>query len=132
MLPKQPFLFHFHFPVIVRLALSADTAPTCPMTRTQVIDAYFMEHRARLIDIAAFLDRLDRAAPDADAPNGAAGDFREAAFRQALQILSDGDPQRAARVLDLLSDHTTELPQSADGMKGASGAPPAAVDGGAA
>lgn len=97
------------------------------MTRTQVIDAYFMEHRARLIDIAAYLDRLDRADSDSTDP-----DFRDAAFRQALQILTDGDTHRAARVLDLLSDQTTEMPQSADGMKGASGAPAAAGDGGAA
>ena len=88
------------------------------MTRTQVIDAYFMEHRARLIDIAAFLDRLERAAGDDDRD-----DIRESSFLSALEILSDGHPRRAARILSLLSDHTEELPQSAEGMKGASGAP---------
>ncbi|MEO2031105.1 MAG: hypothetical protein ABGZ35_03365 [Planctomycetaceae bacterium] len=93
------------------------------MTRTEVIDAYFMEHRARLIDVAAFLDRLDRAAPDD------AVDFRESSFHRALEILSDGQPQRAARILSLLSDHTEQLPQSAEGMKGASGAPISLVDG---
>lgn len=96
------------------------------MTRSQVVDAYFMEHRARLIDIAAFLDRLDRAT------DGGTPDFRESAFRQALTILSDGESHRAGRILGLLSDHTEDLPQSADGMKGASGAPPVASDGGAA
>jgi hypothetical protein len=34
----------------------------------------------------------------------------------------DGQPQRAKRILDLLSDPTVEMPQSAHGMKGASGA----------
>ena len=91
---------------------------TCPMSREDVVNAYFMEHRAKLIDIAAFLDRLDRARPESDTT-----DFREAAFRQALAILTDGDGHRAKRVLAILSDHTTELPQSAEGMKGASGAP---------
>lgn len=94
------------------------------MTRRQVIDAYFMEHRARLIDIAAFLDRLERAASHGDGD-----DIRESSFRSSLDILSDGQPHRAARILSLLSDHTQELPRSAEGMKGASGAPVSQVDG---
>ncbi|MEY3459980.1 MAG: hypothetical protein RL215_3137 [Planctomycetota bacterium] len=89
---------------------------TCPLSRPQVMQQYFLEHRARLLDIAAFLDRLDRATPASDA------DFRELAIRQALNVLTDGQPHRAARILQLLSDHSTELPQSAHGMKGALGA----------
>jgi len=103
--------------------MSADAQTSCPMTRTQVVDTYFMEHRAKVIDIAAFLDRLERA-------NGECDDIRESSLRQALAILSDGEPQRAARILSMLSDHTTEMPQSAEGMKGASGAPVSLVDGG--
>lgn len=103
--------------------MATNLEPTCPMTRTELIDTYFMEHRARLIDIAAFLDRLDRSAGDGN-------DIRESSFRQAIQVLSDGQSQRAARILSLLSDHTTELPQSAEGMKGATGAPVSLVDGG--
>ncbi|MFN5744372.1 MAG: hypothetical protein ACK5A1_22570 [Planctomyces sp.] len=34
----------------------------CPLSREQIVAQYFLEHRARLLDIAAFLDRLDRAA----------------------------------------------------------------------
>ena len=34
--------------------------PTCPMTHKETVDRYFLEHRAKLLDIAAFLDRLDR------------------------------------------------------------------------
>lgn len=89
-----------------------------------MIDAYFMEHRARLIDIAAYLDRLERA----NATSGAE-DIRESSFREAVAILSDGQPQRAARILSLLSDHTDQLPQSAAGMKGASGAPVSLIGG---
>jgi len=91
---------------------------TCPLGRREVIDAYFLEHRAKLIDIAAWLDRLDRARPESEVI-----DFRDAAFRQALGILADGEGHRAKRILDLLSDQTTALPQSAQGMKGASGVP---------
>ena len=90
---------------------------TCPQTREQVLQLYFLEHRAKLLDVAAFLDRLDRAQPGAGS-----ADFREAAFRNAAQILTDGQSQRTARILSLLSDDSTELPQSAHGMKGASGA----------
>ncbi|MEZ6059601.1 MAG: hypothetical protein R3C19_04495 [Planctomycetaceae bacterium] len=89
-----------------------------PQNRQQVLDTYFMEHRAKLIDIAAYLDRIDRAAKEGDG-----ADFRDAAFRESLAILSDGQPHRAKRILALLSDHSTDLPQSAHGMKGAAGAP---------
>ena len=89
---------------------------TCPLSRAQVIQQYFLEHRAKLLDIAAFLDRLDRATPEGEP------DFRETALRQALVVLADHQPHRAARILHLLSDHSTEIPQSAQGMKGALGA----------
>ncbi len=96
---------------------------SCPLTYAQIVDTYFLEHRAKLIDVAAFLDRLERAADGA--PN--ADDFRVAALREALDILRDGNGERAKRVLDLLSDPTTEIPQSAQGMKGALGAAPEAA-----
>ena len=90
---------------------------TCPQTREQALNMYFLEHRAKLLDVAAFLDRLDRAKPASDAV-----DFRQAALNDAARILTDGKSNRAARILSLLSDDSTELPQSAHGMKGASGA----------
>jgi len=95
----------------------ADATYSCPQSREQVLNMYFMEHRAKLLDVAAFLDRIDRAQPAS-----AAVDFREAALKKAVQILLDGQPHRTKRVLDLLSDETIEIPQSAHGMKGASGA----------
>jgi len=91
---------------------------TCPLARGRVVDEYFLEHRAKLIDIAAFLDRVDRARGD-----DRGDDFRMAAFRKALAILNDREPGRAGRILDAFSDHATSMPQSAHGMKGASGAP---------
>ncbi len=36
------------------------------MTRQQVLDLYFMDARFRLIELAAFLDRVDRAEGQAD------------------------------------------------------------------
>jgi len=83
------------------------------MKREQVIDLYFMEARAKLIDLAAFLDRVDRAA--------GTDDFRMAAFRHALQELPVSQPHRAKRVLLSLSDPTTE-PIPAATAKTAAGA----------
>ena len=98
---------------------------TCPMTRQQVADRYFLESRAKLIDIAAFLDRLDRSKPTRD--NLEEEDFRTAALRQAIALLIDGKSDRARRVLEHFSD-PTEGPIPAAGTKGAAGAysaPPA-------
>ena len=92
---------------------------SCPASRSKVVDLYFLEHRAKLIDIASFLDRVDRARADDDET-----DFRVEAFCRALAILSDGKPQRARRVLELLSDHSTTPIESAAGLKGAFGANP--------
>jgi hypothetical protein len=85
------------------------------MTRQQVLDLYFMENRAKLIDLAAFLDRVDRASGDAD--------FRLAAFREAMKHLADNKPDRAKSVLLSLSDPTAEPIEKAPG-KGAVGAWP--------
>lgn len=85
------------------------------MTRQQVLDLYFMENRAKLIDLAAFLDRVDRAGGDAD--------FRLGAFREAMKHLSEDRPERARNVLLSLSDPTLEPIDKAPG-KGAVGAWP--------
>jgi hypothetical protein len=85
------------------------------MKREQVIDLYFMEARAKLIDLAAFLDRVDRA-PGTD-------DFRMAAFRRALHELPGAEPDRAKRVLLGLSDPTTD-PLPVATTKSAAGAWP--------
>jgi hypothetical protein len=85
------------------------------MNRQKLLDLYFMDARAKLIDIAAFLDRIDRADGEAD--------FRYAAFRKALGELDHGEPVRAKSVLLSLSDPTTAPIEKAPG-KGACGAWP--------
>lgn len=84
----------------------------------ETIDTYFLEHRAKLIDVAAFLDRVERA--------GGRTDFRMAAFERCLKLLLDGRPERARRVLEELSDPTEKPIASAAGLKGAFGACPEA------
>ena len=71
------------------------------MNRQELLDLYFMDARSKLIDIAAFLDRLDRAEGEAD--------FRLAAFREALKEFASDEPLRAKNVLLSLSDPTTNL-----------------------
>jgi len=85
------------------------------MTRAQVLDLYFMDARCKLIELAAFLDRVDRASGEAD--------FRLTAFRAAMKHLADGDPKRAESVLRSLSDPTSTPIDKAPG-KGAVGAWP--------
>ncbi len=80
-----------------------DGAIRCRLSQRQLIDEYFMEHRTKVLDIAAFLDRLDRAAAR-DAEN----DFRYVAFRETLHELVSPTPGRVERVQMILSDQTTE------------------------
>ncbi len=91
---------------------------SCPLSREEVLDAYFLEHRAKLIDIAAFLDRIRRADPKDQAKD----DFRLIALRQAIAVLSDDQEHRAKRILQTFSDHTTQLPDTAKLTKPACGA----------
>lgn len=93
-----------------------------------IVDLYFMENRARLLDLAAFLDRLDRAdAREATggATGGATGEAtrgRMVAFRKALAILGSGRPDRAVAIQMVLSDTRMEPRERAD-RKSAVGAP---------
>jgi hypothetical protein len=85
------------------------------MTRQQVLDLYFMDARCKLIDLAAFLDRVQRASGPED--------FRLTAFRKALGILSQPDNEKAKQVLLAFSDPTVE-PIPAATTKAACGAWP--------
>jgi hypothetical protein len=92
--------------------------PQLPLSKSAVVDRYFLEHRAKVLDLAAFLDRVDRAKPT---NGGSADDFRLVSLRGAITLLLDGEPERAKRILDLMSDPSTE-PIAAAPMKGATGA----------
>jgi hypothetical protein len=83
------------------------------MTRQQVLDLYFMDARSKLIDLAAFIDRVERATGEED--------FRMKAFRDALKELSGGNKEKAKQVLLAFSDPTAE-PIIAANTKAACGA----------
>ncbi len=83
------------------------------MTRQQIIDLYLLDARHRLVELAAFLDRVERA--------DGKDDFRLKAFRAALGELSGSKKGKAKNVLLAFSDPTTKPVTKAAG-KGATGA----------
>ena len=70
------------------------------LTAVALLDREFLEVRCRLIDIAAALDRVDRA-PDRDVVQD---DPRMTQLAGAVGILMDGKPDRALRVQRAFSD----------------------------
>jgi hypothetical protein len=66
-----------------------------------MVDEYFIENRTRLLEIAAFMDRVDRIDPAV-----ASRDFRMQAFTEAVNALAGDD--RLMRIQMLLSDPTIE------------------------
>ncbi len=95
-----------------------------PLTSSQVVDRYFLEHRAKALDIAAFLDRFDRAAvAEGVAPSATTTDVRIRALCAALELIRDGKAERTRRTLELWSDHSAD-PVAAAHTKGAIGAVP--------
>lgn len=85
------------------------------MTREQLLNLYYLDARSKLIDLAAFLDRLERSDGEDDS--------RLRSFRAALRHLSGSETDKAKAVLLALSDPTTE-PLSQATTKGATGAWP--------
>jgi hypothetical protein len=83
--------------------------------KQELLDLQFIEARHKLIELAAFLDRIDR--------HAGAAEFRFDSLKAALPILLSERPDRARAVLEALSDHSTELPETAP-FQGATGAPP--------
>lgn len=83
-------------------------------TKQEILNLHFMEARCQLIDLAAFLDRVERH------PGG--DDFRLAALKKAIPLLTAERPDRARAILEALSDASSEpLPKAT--IQGAFGAP---------
>lgn len=84
------------------------------LSKKEILDLQFIDARARLIDLAAFLDRLQRHDGDAD--------VRLRYFKEALPILLEERPDRAKAVLEKFSDMTADISETAP-FQGATGAP---------
>src|SRR5690554_4703421 len=89
--------------------------PPRPLTPEKLADLGYLDARSKLLDVAAFLDRIDRA--------GAGGDFRVDALKQAFVELASAQPGRARRILESLSDPTNDPAPKAT-TQSACGAPP--------
>ena len=85
------------------------------MTRQQILDLYFLDARHKLVELAAFLDRVERA--------DGKDDFRLKSFRAALGKLTNNKKEKAKNVLLEFSDPTVE-PIAKATAKGAVGAFP--------
>jgi hypothetical protein len=88
----------------------------CPLNRRQLVDEYFIENRTKILDVAAFLDRLDRAGSETTPP-----DFRVEALQNALSVLNSSTESRVMQIQMIFSDPTTEPRPKLD-QKGAKGA----------
>lgn len=89
------------------------------MTKTQVLDEYFIAARHQLLELAAFLDRVERAEGTAD--------FRLAALRQALPLLQKPRGPRVEKILVALSDPTRQPIARATTQSACGACPPAAA-----
>ena len=67
-----------------------------PLPAGKALDAYFLEARSRILDLAGILDRINRG-------GGADSDPRVQKIRQAVEVLHDQSGGRAERVQQIFS-----------------------------
>ncbi len=91
----------------MRMSFSSHLFP--PMTPHELLDRHFLEVRARLLEIAATLDRLDRAESVHSEDRKIANDPRLEQLLNGLTILQSDAPNRAEQIQQLFS-----LPYSPD------------------
>jgi hypothetical protein len=70
-----------------------------PLPAPKALDAFFLEARSRILDVAAILDRIGRG-QDA---TGTDNDPRLVKIRQALDVLHDQSGGRAERIQQIFS-----------------------------
>ena len=81
-----------------------------PLPSRTALDAYFLEARSKLLDLAGILDRIDRGGGNAEV----GGDPRLARIREALQMLreeNDGRAEQIQRIFSLDYDPNWQRPQ---------------------
>lgn len=71
--------------------------------RSRLLDREFLEIRARILDLAAGLDRLDRAPDPPPHSHPYHPDLRLAQIRQALEVLISPDADRTETILQIFS-----------------------------
>ena len=79
------------------------------LTQQQLINEYFLEYRSKILDVAAYLDRLDRATE-----KNAEDDFRYQGLVKSVEILNSNEKNKAVAMQMILSDPNTELLEDRD------------------
>lgn len=74
--------------------------PMTTMNATAVLDRHFLELRCEILNLAAALDRIERA----DGASNVGSDPRLAQLRRGLEILTSGGANRAEQVQMLFSE----------------------------
>jgi hypothetical protein len=74
----------------------------CMQSANKILDDSFLEIRAKLLEVAATLDRLDRSCEE-HAPLTTEAQSRRAKLDEAIRILLSEGPDRAERVQKLFS-----------------------------
>ena len=72
------------------------------MTAQQILEQQFFEMRWRVLSLAADFDRIQRAQKDGVLPD----DPRLSKLREAIDAVTSGEQERAARVQMIFSDTT--------------------------
>jgi hypothetical protein len=71
-----------------------------PLPASKALENYFFECRAKLLDIAAILDRINRGQKSGEVP---VNDPRIDKIRNALEVLHDQSGGRAERIQQIFS-----------------------------
>lgn len=78
-----------------------------------MLDLYFLENRTRILEVASFLDRIDRSA---EAP-AIKKDHRYRSMLKALELLSGKQREKTETIQLIFSDRSSSPIASAAGMK---------------
>lgn len=73
--------------------------PAIPLSAQQVLDRYFLEARCKLLEVAATLDRIDRASGSESIVN----DPRRQKLNTALELMQESNGNRAEKLQLLFS-----------------------------
>jgi hypothetical protein len=75
------------------------SAPLQPLPAAAALEAFYLDARSRVLDLAAALDRIDRGGD----PQAVAGDVRLKKLRAGIELLLSAGPDRAEAVQRVFS-----------------------------
>jgi hypothetical protein len=85
----------------------------CPISAQEALEMYYLDNRARVLEIASFLDRIDRCGDSVSAKD----DFRYKSFIKGLQLILECEKDRTKNLQLFFSDLSSDPIDSAAGLK---------------